>query len=224
MIEALKKLGLTEEHAGLVETNLADLIKDRYVPLHRLNEVNAELATAKANADKFEKDLKAIKDSGEDVEALKNKITTLQTEITDTKKSNAKDIEDLKKDNIIKLALAGKVHNADVTIGLIKRDEVILDKDGNLKSGLNEQIEDLKKSNAYLFLPEADGDKGTSSNQKAGVVPQGAKPLDGKSADPGKQPSFEETFAKNLASNKNGGSVAQASDYYFGTNKNEGGN
>lgn len=228
MKEELIKLGLTEEQANsaiaLVETNLPTLVKDKYVPIHRFNEVNTELQTEKTNSAAVSAELKKIKDSGEDPVVLKEKITTLEGTIKDNEKKSNESMIALRKENAIKLALAGKVHNVDVAAGLIKADQVNMNEDGTVKSGLEEQVKDLQKTQAYLFIPESNGEGSGKDNSKPNIpnVPQGAKPLDGKS-NPNTKLTSAEQFAKNMASNKNASASSAAANYYF-SDENKGGN
>lgn len=53
----------------------------------------------------------------------------------------------------LKLALKGKVHDAELVIDLIDKAKIELSDDGIISKGLDEQIKELQKSKSFLFVP-----------------------------------------------------------------------
>lgn len=51
----------------------------------------------------------------------------------------------------VKLALAGKVHDADLAASLIDTGTIELDKDGNVTKGLDEQLKTLQESKSFCL-------------------------------------------------------------------------
>jgi|GEM_PF-765457 len=95
---------------------------------------------------------------------LEEKIKNFQDSIQQEKVANQKAFKELQLQTAIKLAVAGKVQDEDIVLSLLKKDEIVLDDTGKIKSGLNEQLEDLQKSKSFLFVPE-------SKNKLFGVTP-----------------------------------------------------
>ena len=100
---------------------------------------------------------------GKDPKKLEDDLKTLQTKY-DTDTAN------IKRDAAIDLALV-KAHARDpqLTRAALKMDEIKLDKDGKV-TGLDAQIEGLKKDKAWLFDDEA-GNAGSNGKGAAGGDP-----------------------------------------------------
>ena len=120
-----------------------------------------------------------------------------------------------RKSNAIKLELIGKVHNPDVVMNMLKMDDIIMDDNGKVKSGLKEALKGLQQTDSYLFIPE--GDDGNKGNNQSGAnaYVKGASPKDGDSSQPTNL-SKAELFAKNLAKGHNEAVKAAADSNYFG--------
>lgn len=141
--------------------------------------------------DKANKDLEA---SGKDVDA---------------KVKEALDAE--RKNYEVKMELNGKVHNVDVTMGQLDLSKIVMDENGKIKSGLKEQVDALKKSDSYLFISNTN----ENNNQNVNPFVKGATPKDGEGA-PQTKLSAGETFAKNLAKDRNEAVKSSADSIYFG--------
>lgn len=117
-------------------------------------------------------EIKLLKDDGSVVpktqldegnEKLKNlnaKLETLQGKLKEQEGVSLKLIEKekevlkVKKEGILTLALSkAKARDENLVKTLLKDEEIEFQEDGTLK-GLNEQLEDLKQSHAYLFEEE----------------------------------------------------------------------
>lgn len=202
--EFLKGLGLDDasidkvmaEHGKTVEshkTKAADL----QISLDGLNE----------QLKQRDKDLKDLKDKAKGSEELQQKLTDLQSKY-DTEKSDFETkLKDTQLFSALKLALAGKVHDADLVTSLIDKATIELDADGNVTKGLDEQLKTLQESKSFLFVPDQ---KETSS------IFRGFNPLDGKKDD-GKEKDKSEDFGKSLAQFSTGNAdLEKARDSYFG--------
>ena len=153
----------------------------------------------------------------------KEKIQKLQAELKDVKESLDKANKDVdkqvqdalakeRKNYEIKMELKDKVHNVDITMGQLDLEKVVMDeKTGKIKSGLKEQLDDLKKSDGYLFIQN----NNSNNNQNAQAYVKGATPRDGDGAQPTNL-SAGELFAKNLAKGHNDAIKSSAESVYFG--------
>lgn len=153
----------------------------------------------------------------------KEKIQKLQGELKNAKESLDKANKDVdkqvqdalakeRKNYEIKMELKDKVHNVDITMGQLDLEKVVMDeKTGKIKSGLKEQLDDLKKSDGYLFIQN----NNSNNNQNAQAYVKGATPRDGDGAQPTNL-SAGELFAKNLAKGHNDAIKSSAESVYFG--------
>lgn len=153
----------------------------------------------------------------------KEKIQKLQDELKEAKDSldaNTKDVDKKvqealtkeRKNYEIKMELKDKVHNVDIMMSQLDLEKVLMDENGKIKSGLKEQLDALKKSDSYLFIPEKDN-KG--NNQNVNPFVKGATPKDGEGA-PATNLSSGELFAKSLAKGHNEAIKNSADSVYFG--------
>ena len=216
MKEKLINLGLTEEQAQKVVDNFGTVIDGLYVTKERFNEVNNELTTTKKTLSDRDKQIADLKNDENSNEELKKKITELENSNKAAAKEAEKKLAAERKSNAIKLELIGKVHNADVTMNLLNMDNIVMDDNGKVKSGLKEQLDDLKKSDSYLFIPENNNNGNNNININNNVV-KGATPKDGDAGTPSNL-SKAEMFAKSLASKANENAKATADSVYFGNN------
>lgn len=210
MKDKLIKLGLTEELAEKVVDNLGTVLDGEYVTKARFNEVNGELKTANETIKARDKQIEDLGKDATDVEALKKEKEDLIKANKDAAKAAADQLAAERKSNAIKLELMSKVHNADVTMNLLKLDEIVMDENGKVKSGLKEQLDGLKKTDSYLFIPDNNNNGGSNPN----IVIKGATPKDGEGGEPSNL-SKAELFAKNLAKSTNEANSAANDSVYF---------
>lgn len=113
-------------------------------------------------------------------------VKQLQKDVNDWKTKYDHDLEETKRDSAIRLAIAKSgTLSEKALMGLLDKDKIKLDKDGNL-TGLDEQIEAIKKEDSFLFKaaePEKpnkgvdvklDGDHGGSPKPEAPTTLAGA--------------------------------------------------
>lgn len=144
------------EKADKKTINLANLAKGGYVSKDKFTNKETELATANQTI----KDLQdaAKKWDGVDVEKLKGDFAALQTKYND-------DLAAAKLDNALNMALVeAKAKNPKLARAAL--DMSVIKLDGDKLTGLSEQLEALKKSDAYLFDIE-DGKGGARMNTGA---------------------------------------------------------
>lgn len=167
----LEDMGLEKEQVDkILDENSQDIGKAK----GDLETVRADLATAqqevttlKVQVADRDGQLETLKNYTGDVEAMKQQIEDLQKANKDAADAHAAEIKQLKIDAAIESALtaANAKNNTSVKALLKDLDKAELDEDGTIK-GLAEQIEDLQKSDEYLF--EA---KGTKKTKVKGAEP-----------------------------------------------------
>lgn len=111
-------------------------------------DVKAQLETANNTIKERDKQIEKLKEVDE--EKLKEEITKLQKLNKEAEKKYLDDLKELKLNNAIKLAIHDKVFNEDMAAGLFDKSKLILNDDGSV-IGIDEQYENIKKDNAFLF-------------------------------------------------------------------------
>ena len=208
--ERLKALGLTEEQiTSIVSAHEAE-IKDQFVPLARFNEVNGKVKDQAATIKERDTQLATLGADKTTSDELKAQIKKLE----DDNKVKATEYENNLKasrvDAAIKLALTGKVHDADLVSSILDKTKLELNEDGSIKAGFDEQFKEIKTSKPFLFVTEP-------AKPAPGWTPKGTKPVDGK--DPGTEPPDPSVeMAHNIALAQTTGNATQqaANAHYFG--------
>ena len=111
-------------------------------------DVKAQLETANNTIKERDKQIEKLKEV--DGEKLKEEITKLQKLNKEAEKKYLDDLKELKLNNAIKLAIHDKVFNEDMAAGLFDKTKLVLADDGKV-IGIDEQLEGIKKDNAFLF-------------------------------------------------------------------------
>lgn len=193
--DLMKIEGMTEELAVKVAEQSAEELK-AYIPKTQYDEVNEAKKKAESQVKDRDKQLEDLKKSSGDNEELKKQIESLQEENKNTKQQHEAEIKKLRIDNAVQSALkdAG-AKNAMAVMALLKdMDKAELAEDGTIK-GLAEQIENLQKTESYLFAEKS----------QLGYKPAGASPAGGGSGVPGAEGSWA---AKLAEARKNGDTAA----------------
>lgn len=161
--EELLAMGLTEEQAKKV----MDSLDGNFVTKVRFNEINEENKTLKKSVSDRDKQLEDLKKSSGDNATLQQQISDLQKQNADQQKTHDKELAKLKVDNAVEIALSGaKAKNGKAVKAMLDMSKVKLGEDGKL-SGLDEQLEALKKSDGYMF----DVQEQTQQQQFTGFQP-----------------------------------------------------
>ena len=193
--DLMKIEGMTDDLATKIAEQSAEELKD-YIPKSRFDEVNDAKKNAEALVKERDKQLEDVKKSAGDNEELKNQITQLQEDNKAAKQKYEADIKKMQIDNAVKTALkdAG-AKNVKAIMALLKDlDKAELAEDGTVK-GLAEQIQELQKSESYLFNIKTEPSK-----------PAGATPANGGTQTPG----ADGTWAAKLAEARKNGDTASA--------------
>ena len=176
--DLMKIEGMTEELATKVAEQSTEELKG-YIPKSRFDEVNEAKKNAESLVKERDKQLEDLKKSTGDNEELKNQITQLQNENKTAKEKYEADIKKMQIDNAVQSALkdAG-AKNTTALMALLKDlDKAELAEDGTVK-GLAEQIQELQKSESYLFNMSQEHGKpsgATPASGGSGNTPPGGK-------------------------------------------------
>ncbi|MFR6689817.1 phage scaffolding protein [Listeria innocua] len=150
--EYLKGLGLEDE---VINKVMAENGKDITAAKQQLSEVEAERDGLKSQLTQRDKDIDDLKKDSGTSEELKKQIEDLQQKNTDLESNYQSEIAETKKNSAIELALASaKAKNPKAVRALLDNDKLELTDEG-LK-GLDEQLEALQESDAYLFAQESE--------------------------------------------------------------------
>ncbi len=163
--ELLKKAGIPEDKLDSVIAEVNKTLPLYFVPKDKYNEV-AE-AKKKLEADIAERDnqLEQLKAAAGASEELKKQIETLQAENKKASEEWQAKMAQMQLDFAIEKALAAaKAKNPKAVKALLDLEKVKLDGDKLL--GLDDQLKELQKSDAYLF--------GESGKVGSGTNPPGA--------------------------------------------------
>ena len=179
--EKLIELGLTEEQADKVLAEHKAQFEG-YIPKGRFDEVNKAKKQLETDITERDKQLKTLKESVGDNEALQNEITKLQNENQTAKDNYDKEIAALKLNSAIETALGS--HNAkNITAAksLLDISKISLDNENLL--GFEEQIKALKdaEKTKFLFGEEAKTEAKPPAGTQPGTGNAGANPGTAKS-------------------------------------------
>lgn len=145
--EQLKELGLTDEQVEAVIASHGQVTQSLNSQIATLQQSETDL---QAQVAKHAGDLKKLQKNTGDNEDLKQQIKDLQKENADQEENYQKSLTKVQRDSALSSFLTeSKVKNAKAVAALLD-DEKIIYKDGEL-SGVKEQIDALKESDAYLF-------------------------------------------------------------------------
>ncbi|MHA6258348.1 phage scaffolding protein [Sporosarcina sp. CAU 1771] len=169
--EFLKGLGLDDEAVNKAMAEHGKAIESQKSKVAELQASNEDLAGQLTQRDS---DLKELQGKAKGNEELQTQLTELQSKYDTEKTEFATRLKDTQLSGALKLALAGKVHDADLVAGLIDKATIELGEEGNITKGLDEQIKTLQESKSFLFVPEKDETNTLS----------GAKPLEGNQGEP----------------------------------------
>lgn len=145
--EELKALGLSDEQ---IEKIVDDYGKN-YVSKSQFNQKNEESKTLKGEIDNYKNEIDKLKKDNKDNEDLVEQIDALKNQAAEREKNYKEQAKQMQVNNLVDLALIkNKAKNVTAAKALLKNLDKAEIVDGNVK-GLSEQIEALKKSDAYLF-------------------------------------------------------------------------
>lgn len=166
--DLLKGLGLSDE----LITKIVEGVEGHYkgwVPKARFDEVNEAKRQAEAALQERDKQLADLKKAAGDSEALRKQIEELQEANKRAAQEYEAKLADLRVSTAVRLAMANEAHDPDIVLSLIDRSKIVLNEDGTIKAGLEDQLKTLRETKGFLF----------KTQQQAGPQIKGAKPAEG---------------------------------------------
>ncbi|MEK8198349.1 phage scaffolding protein [Lysinibacillus sp. FSL M8-0134] len=147
--EDLIAMGLSEEQADAVVGKYGTMI-----PKERFDEVNKAKKTLEDQVKNHETQLKDLQDKAKGNEELQAEITKLQESHKQATEQYEQQLKNERLTTALKLEFTGKVHDVDLVVSLIDKEQIELDEKGNITKGLDEQRKMLQESKSFLFVPE----------------------------------------------------------------------
>lgn len=145
------------------ETELNKLLPEDWIPKAKYNELNESKKLAEDNLKKANATLEELKGKAGLSDEYKAQIDKLKDEAKKAEEAHKATVAQMKRDSAINSALASaKARNSKAVRALLDEGKLVLNEDGTL-SGLKEQIEAVKKDNAFLF-DSSDDDNGGGGN------------------------------------------------------------
>lgn len=160
--EFLKSLGITEQH--IIDAIFAENGRDVNKAKGDYNELKSQLANAKSELDKVNKELETIKADTSDYADMKNKVSEFENEKSKINAEWETKLNDMYKKNAVEAVVRdAKGRNLKAVMALMDMDKITYE-DGELK-GAKEQIEALAASEETKFLFGSDVPKGNPPAQ-----------------------------------------------------------
>lgn len=150
--EFLKGLGLDDEAVEKVMTEHGKSIESQK---SKVTDLESSVTDLQGQLTQRDADLKDLKKKAEGSEELQTQLTTLQGKYDTDKADYETKLKDTQLSSALKLALNGKVHDADLVASIIDKATIELDAGGNVTKGLDEQITSLREAKSFLFVPES---------------------------------------------------------------------
>ena len=180
--EFLEGLGIEKDVINQIMAEHGKSVTAEKAKAAELQSTNTDLQN---QLDQRDADLKKLRKDAEGNGDLQKQYEELQKQYKLDKAEADSKLKALQINTALKLAVAGKVHDADLVASLIDTQKVELAEDGTVKGGLDEQLNTLKESKAFLFVPEKEDPQ----------IPKGTKPP-GEGATPPGGTSIASEFAQ----------------------------
>lgn len=162
--EKLKAIGIDENKAAEV---LKMWTEDEVKRGEAVKAAELEREQLKESVKSYEAQLASLKEGNGDAEALKAQIAKLEADNKAKAGEYEKRLEGQRVQAAVKLAMLEREHrphDAEIVANLIDMDKIEIDESGNIKRGLEKQLEALEEKRPFLF------DQGKKA-------PTGAKPF-----------------------------------------------
>lgn len=205
--EQLKALGLEADVIAKILKLHKDSIDGNYVPKATFDSERENVKTLKAQLTERDNQITELGKFKGTVEDLQKQVADYKKKNEDLQANSEKAIAKIKKENLLKFELKDQVIDVDDVLPKLNLENIVFEND-KIKSGLKEQLDDLKKSKPHYFTQPKD-------NNNGGWKPFGTTPPEGDKNN--KQSSPDVDFAIELAKSKNASYEAakKASESYF---------
>lgn len=206
--EQLKALGLEADVITKVLKIHKDSIDGNYVPKATFEAERENVKTLKTQITERDTQITELTKFKGTNEELQKQLNEYKTKNEELKANSEKELAKVKKENLLKFELKDQVIDVDDVLPKLNIDNIVFEND-TIKSGLKEQLDDLRKSKPHYFAQQDDKNKNT------GWKPFGSTPNDGGKDNSNTTPDVD--FARQLAQSKNATSQAsqKALETYF---------
>lgn len=196
--EQLKELGLESEVITKVLKIHKDSIDGNYIPKATFEAERENVKTLKNQITERDKQITELTKFKGTNDELQKQLNDYKTQNEELKANSEKELAKIKKENLLKFELKNQVIDVDDVLPKLNIDNIVFEDDA-IKSGLKEQLDDLRKSKPHYFAQQ--------ENKNTGWKPFGNAPSGSNKEPDAVAPEID--FAKQLAQSKN--ATAQAS-------------
>lgn len=180
--ELLKKHKNGDIDDATFEAELNKALPEDWIPKSKYNELSESKKLSDENLKKANATLEELKAKAGLSDEYKTQIDALKKQAKEAEEAHKATVAQMKRDSAIDSALASaKARNSKAVRALLDEGKLVLNEDGTL-SGLKEQIEAVKKENAFLF-DSSDDDNGGGGNGGGKPFFGGSNPKGGSSGD-----------------------------------------
>lgn len=177
----LEDLGLEKE---AIDKIMAENGNDINTAKTECEALKQQLETMKQQISERDTQLEKLKENTGENKTLQQQIIDLQAENKTTKEKYEADLKELQLSSAIKLAIGSSAQDGEIVASLFDRSKLILGEDGTV-SGLEEQLNSIKKEKAFLFKEE-----------QPTTTLKGGKPAEGNGAPPTTKKPSEMTYSE----------------------------
>lgn len=149
----LEGLGLEKDAIDEIMAENGKDIESAKAKAKPSEEVLSQLEHLKEENKAYGKQLETLKKSAGDNEELKKQIEALQADNKKAREDFETELKNVRVNNAIKLAIHGKVQDEDIVVSLLDKEKIVLADDGSV-AGLDEQIKEMQKEKAFLFIQQ----------------------------------------------------------------------
>lgn len=216
-VKNLLSQGYTPEQADALVKMHNDAVTSRidgnYVPRATFDAERDKVKDLTEQVSSRDTQIQELSESAGTVEELRTELESAKTANATAQAEYDKKVHDIEVRTAVTLELSDVFYDMEDALNALDLSKISV-KDGKVRSGLSEQVEDLKEAKPHWVVKIED--ESTTKNPE--WQPFGVTPIDGAGKDEDKTPSLAE-FGKNLALASQGGKdespSQQASKYYF---------
>lgn len=151
--ELVRSLNIAEDQRQAANDAIKKFLDGDFVPKARFNEINEEKKTLAEQVKTRDQQIKDLKKNNGDNEDLKKQIEELEKANKIQKQEAEAKMKEFQLNSAIQLAIQGTAQDVDIVSSLFDKSKLILSEDGKV-TGLQEQLDALKKDKAFLFKTE----------------------------------------------------------------------
>jgi hypothetical protein len=171
--KAREDAALTEDQ---FEEELNKILPKSWIPKTKFNELTEENKMTKSQLEQTTKQLDELKKSSTLTEDQKKQLDDLKAQMEEQKKTHLSEVTNLRRNHAIETELTkAKAKNVKAARALLDDTKVVVGEDGSV-SGLKEQLDAIRKDNAFLFEPVAEEQPQNTKKPSFGGSPGDTKP------------------------------------------------